>query len=141
YSMATRTYRYFTGVPLYPFGFGLSYTSFTYSNAHVDHEQIAATDDVNVSVNVKNSGTREGDEVVELYVTHPDVTGAPIRALAGFTRVHLAAGEQRAVTIPLHNRELSVVDEKGKRRITPGNVELWIGGGQSIAGVGQTPPP
>jgi beta-glucosidase len=141
YSMATRTYRYFTGVPLYPFGFGLSYTSFTYSNAHVDHEQIAATDDVNVSVNVKNSGTREGDEVVELYVTHSDVTGAPIRALAGFTRVHLAAGEQRAVIIPLHNRELSVVDEKGKRRITPGIVELWIGGGQPIAGVGQTPPP
>jgi beta-glucosidase len=128
-------------VPLYPFGFGLSYTSFAYTNAHVDHDQITATDDVKVSVDVKNSGAKEGDEVVELYITHPDLTGAPIRALAGFTRVHLAAGEQRTVTIPLHNRELSVVDEAGKRHITPGAVELWIGGGQPIAGVGQAPPP
>jgi beta-glucosidase len=141
YSMAGRTYRYFFGVPLYPFGFGLSYTSFAYTNAHVDHDQITATDDVKVSVDVKNSGAKEGDEVVELYITHPDLTGAPIRALAGFTRVHLAAGEQRTVTIPLHNRELSVVDEAGKRHITPGAVELWIGGGQPIAGVGQAPPP
>ena len=90
---------------------------------------------------MKNSGAIAGDEVVQLYVTHPDVTGAPIRALAGFTRVHLDAGEQRTVAIPLHNRELSVVDENGKRRITPGNVGLWIGGGQPIAGAGQTPPP
>jgi beta-glucosidase len=92
-------------------------------------------------VDVKNSGPKEGDEVVELYITHPDVTGAPIRALVGFTRVHLAAGEQRNVAITLHNREISVVDEVGKRHILPGMVELWIGGGQPIAGVGQTPPP
>jgi beta-glucosidase len=119
----------------------LSYTNFAYSNAHVDHDQVAATDDVKVSVDVKNSGAKQGDEVVELYVTHPDVTGAPIRALAGFTRVHLAAGEQRTVTILLHNREISVVDEAGKRHIAPGTVDLWIGGGQPIAGVGQAPPP
>jgi beta-glucosidase len=141
YSMQGRTYRYFFGVPLYPFGFGLSYTNFAYSNAHVDREQVSATDDVSVSVDVKNSGAKEGDEVVELYVTHPDTAGAPIRALAGFTRVHLAAREQRTVTILLHNRELSVVDENGKRHISPGIVELWIGGGQPVAGVGQTPPP
>jgi beta-glucosidase len=141
YSMQGRTYRYFFGVPLYPFGFGLSYTNFSYTNARVDREQIVATDDVNVSVDVKNSGAKEGDEVVELYVTHPDVQGAPIRALAGFTLVHLAAGEQRTVSIPLHNRELSVVDENGKRHITPGTVELWIGGGQPVASLGQTPPP
>ena len=141
YSMQGRTYRYFFGVPLYPFGFGLSYTNFTYTNARVDHEQIAATDDVNVSVDVKNSGAKEGDEVVELYITHPDVASAPIRALVGFTRVHLAAGEQRTVSIALHNRELSVVDENGKRHISPGTLELWIGGGQPVAGIGQTPPP
>ncbi|HEY4837131.1 MAG TPA: glycoside hydrolase family 3 C-terminal domain-containing protein [Candidatus Acidoferrales bacterium] len=141
YSMAGRTYRYFFGVPLYPFGFGLSYTNFTYANARVDRDQISATDDVKVSVDVKNSGAKDGDEIVELYITHPDVTGAPIRALAGFTHVHLAAGEQHTVTIPLHNREISVVDEAGKRHISPGTVELWIGGGQPIAGVGQTPPP
>ena len=141
YSMHGRTYRYFFGAPLYPFGFGLSYTNFAYTNAHVDHDRITATDDVNVSVDVKNSGTKEGDEVVELYVTHPAVAGAPIRALAGFTRVHLAAGQQRTVSIPLRNRELSVVDENGKRHISPGTVDLWIGGGQPVAGVGQTPPP
>ncbi len=141
YSMSGRTYRYFSGVPLYPFGFGLSYTNFSYANARVDHDQISATDDLKVSVDVKNSGAKEGDEVVELYISHPGVTGAPIRALVGFTRMHLGAGEQRAVTIPLHNREISVVDEAGKRHISPGTVELWIGGGQPIAGAGQTPPP
>jgi beta-glucosidase len=141
YSMSGRTYRYFSGVPLYPFGFGLSYTNFSYANARVDHDQISATDDLKVSVDVKNSGAKEGDEVVELYISHPGVTGAPIRALVGFTRMHLGAGEQRTVTIPLHNREISVVDEAGKRHISPGTVELWIGGGQPIAGAGQTPPP
>jgi beta-glucosidase len=141
YSMSGRTYRYFSGVPLYPFGFGLSYTNFSYANARVDHDQNSATDDLKVSVDVKNSGAKEGDEVVELYVSHPGVPGAPIRALVGFTRMHLGAGEQRTVTIPLHNREISVVDEAGKRRITSGTVELWIGGSQPIGGVGQTPAP
>ncbi len=141
YSMAGRTYRYFTGTPLYPFGFGLSYTTFAYANARVDREQIAPTGEVNVSVDVKNTGTTAGDEVVELYATHPGVTGAPIRALAGFTRVRLAAGEQRTVTIPLRDRQLSIVDENGKRRILAGTVELWIGGGQPVAGVGQSPSP
>ena len=139
YSMAGRTYRYFAGTPLYPFGFGLSYTTFSYTNAHVDHDQISASDKVNVSVDVKNAGAIAGDEVVELYVTRPDVAGAPIRALAGFTRVHLASGEQRTVSIPLRDRELSIVDENGKRRIPVGTIEVWIGGGQPVAGVGQTP--
>ena len=137
--MAGRTYRYFAGTPLYPFGFGLSYTTFSYTNAHVDHDQISASDKVNVSVDVKNAGATAGDEVVELYVTRPDVAGAPIRALAGFTRVHLASGEQRTVSIPLCDRELSIVDENGKRRIPVGTIEVWIGGGQPVAGVGQTP--
>jgi beta-glucosidase len=133
YSMAGRTYRYFLGAPLYPFGFGLSYTSFSYTNARVDHDQIAATDPVTVSVEVKNTGAVAGDEVVELYVTHPSVDGAPIRALKGFTRVHLDKGEQKTVSLTLHDRELSVVDDAGKTRIMAGPVEVWIGAGQPVA--------
>jgi beta-glucosidase len=141
YSMAGRTYRYFDGAPLYPFGYGLSYATFTYSNARVDHEQIAANEEINVSVEVKNTGAVAGDEVVQLYVSHAGVKGAPIRALAGFTRVHLNPGEQRTVTIPLRDRQLSVVDENGKRRIVPGIVDLWVGGGQPIASGGLSLPP
>jgi beta-glucosidase len=140
YSMAGRTYRYFSGTPLYPFGFGLSFTKFAYTNARVDREKIAANEEVNISVDVKNTGAVEGDEVVQLYVAHPDVSGAPIRALAGFMRVHLAAGEQRSVSIPLCDRQFSIVDENGKRRILAGLIEVSIGGGQPTVGVDQTLP-
>jgi beta-glucosidase len=141
YSMSQRTYRYFSGVPLYPFGFGLSYSNFTYANARVDREEIPADGAVTVSVDVKNSGAMAGDEVVQLYLSHPSVQGAPIRALESFSRVHLAPGEQKAVSFTLRDRQLSVVDEAGKTRIIPGTVEVWIGGGQPIAGTAQTSPP
>jgi beta-glucosidase len=141
YSMTGRTYRYFRGVPLYPFGFGLSYTTFSYSNARVDRSEIAATDAATVSVDVKNTGALAGDEVVELYVSHPGVEGAPIRALQGFTRVHLDRGEQKTVTFTLRDRQLSLVDESGKRHILPGQVDVWIGGGQPVGGRGQAIPP
>jgi beta-glucosidase len=139
--MAGRTYRYFFGAPLYPFGFGLSYTNFSYSNARVDHDQITATDTVNVSVDVKNTGAVAGDEVVELYVSHPGVDGAPIRALKGFTRVHLDRGEQKTVNFTLRDRALSLVDEAGKTRIFIGPVEIWIGSGQPVAPHGGPVPP
>ena len=84
YSMDGRTYRYFHGTPLYGFGFGLSYSTFSYSNAHVDRSSVAAGENAAVSVDVQNTGGVAGDEVVEMYVTHPGVAGAPIRALAGF---------------------------------------------------------
>jgi beta-glucosidase len=141
YSMAQRTYRYFSGTPLYPFGFGLSYTNFAYSNARVDHQEITADGAVTVSVDVKNSGAMAGDEVVQLYLSHPGVQGAPIRALEGFTRVHLAPGEQKTGSFTLRDRQLSVVDNAGKTRIVPGMVDVWIGGGEPVGVVGQTPPP
>jgi beta-glucosidase len=141
YSMAARTYRYFRGVPLYPFGFGLSYTTFSYSNPRVDQTEITATDAATISVDVKNIGPVSGDEVVELYVSHPGVDGAPIRALQGFTRVHLDRGEQKTVSFTLRDRQLSLVDESGKRHILPGQIDVWIGGGQPVAGRGQSPPP
>ena len=133
YSMAHRTYRYFDAKPLYPFGFGLSYTSFAYDQPRVSHAKVSAKDAVTLSVDVKNTGSVAGDEVVQLYLTHPGVSGAPLRALQGFARIHLERGEKKTVRFVLHNRDLSIVDEAGKHRIVPGNVEAWIGGGQPIA--------
>jgi beta-glucosidase len=133
YSMKGRTYRYFDGEPLYPFGFGLSYTKFAYANPRTAN--IGASQ-VKVSVDLTNSGSADGDEVVQLYLTHPGVAGAPIRALKGFQRVHLKKGEKKTVEFTLNDRDLSIVDETGKRRVVPGQVDAWIGGGQPVARAG-----
>ena len=133
YSMAKRTYRYFDGEALYPFGFGLSYTSFAYSQPRVDHASISATEPVTISADVKNTGSLAGDEVVQLYLAHVSLDGAPLRSLAGFARVHLDRGEKKTVKFVLRDRDLSIVDVSGKHRILPGEVEAWIGGGQPIA--------
>jgi beta-glucosidase len=139
YSMNGRTYRYFTEQPLYPFGYGLSFSSFHYSDAKVNPEQVAAGGDVTVSVRVTNTSSVAGDEVVQLYLSHSNVEGAPIRALAGFQRIHLAAAASQNVSFTLHDRDLSIVDENGARRIVPGTVEIWVGGGQPVSGPGQAP--
>ena len=133
YAMAKRTYRYFGGDPLYPFGYGLSYTSFRYDNSRVDSAGLSANHSVTVSVDVTNTGAIAGDEVVQLYLTHSGIVGAPLRALKGFQRLHLDRGEKRTVTFTLRDRELSLVDDAGRHRILPGKVDLWIGGGQPIA--------
>jgi beta-glucosidase len=130
YSMANRTYRYFRGQPLYPFGYGLNYASFRYSPARVDREQIPADGTVRISVDVTNTGSMASDEVVQLYLTHDGVASAPIRALAGFRRVHLLKGQQKTVSFALSGRDLGIVDPSGKHRIAPGRVGVWIGGGQ-----------
>jgi beta-glucosidase len=137
YSMNGRTYRYFTEQPLYPFGYGLSFSSFTYSDAKITPDQVVAGREVTASVHVTNTSSIPGDEVVELYVSRPGVDGAPIRALAGFERIHLAASASQTVTFALGDRELSTVDENGVRRIVPGQIEVWIGGGQPVSGPGQ----
>jgi beta-glucosidase len=139
YSMDGRTYRYFTEQPLYPFGYGLSFSSFSYTDAKVSQSQVAADGSVTVSVRVANTGPAAGDEVVQLYLTHPNVEGAPIRSLAGFQRIHLAASASQTVNFTLRSRDLSLVDENGVRRILPGAVDLWLGGGQPISGPGQSP--
>jgi beta-glucosidase len=130
YSMSRRTYRYFGGEPLYPFGYGLSYTTFDYSNGRLSKGSVAAGQDVTVSVDVTNTGAMAGDEVVQLYLTHPGVPGAPLRSLQGFSRIHLDVGEKKTVAFRLHAQELSTVDESGKRRVVPGGVDVWVGGGQ-----------
>ena len=129
YAMGNRTYRYFKGDVLYPFGYGLSYTSFGYANGKAS--SVTGTS-ATVSVDVTNTGGMDGDEVVQLYVSHPGVEGAPIRSLQGFQRVHLKKGETRTVTFALDDRRLSTVDDKGVRRVVPGKVQLWVGGGQPV---------
>jgi beta-glucosidase len=136
--MAKRTYRYFAGEPLYPFGYGLSFTTFNYGKPRVESGSASGNLAMTVSVDVANSGAMSGDEVVQLYLTHLGVAGAPLRALKGIQRVHLDRGQRKSVSFTLRERDLSIVDEGGKHRIVPGKVEVWIGGGQPVARQGLT---
>ena len=134
YSMAARTYRYFKGTPLYGFGYGLSYTSFAYSNLHLSASSLHAGDALTVEADVKNTGARAGDEVAELYLTPPKTSVSPKLALAGFTRVHVTPGETKHVVFHLDPRTLSQVDESGVRAVSAGNYALSVGGSQPGAG-------
>ncbi len=134
YSMANRTYRYFTGTPLYPFGYGLGYSKFAYSKVKLSAKNLQAGKPLNVDADVKNTSQRDGDEVVEVYLTFPKLPGAPIRALRGFTRVHIAAGKTAHVRLSLNPRDLSYVTENGDRLIAPGAYSVAIGGGQPGTG-------
>jgi len=129
------TYRYFHGEPLYPFGFGLSYTKFAYSDLVPDKTSFDAGEALQVAVTVKNVGARAGDEVVQLYLKdrHASVP-VPVRQLAGFRRVHLAPGEARKVTFTIMPRQMSVILDDGRRVIEPGVFELFVGGGQPGTG-------
>ena len=113
--MKNRTYRYFDGQPLYPFGFGLSYSKFAYSNVTLSTPTLKAGDSLLVDADVKNASDREGDEVVELYLSFPKVPGAPIHALRGMKRVHLKGGETQDVHFALDARDLSASNENGDR--------------------------
>ena len=132
--MKGRTYRYFQGEPLWPFGYGLSYTSFKYSGLTLPGAAINAGDPLNVAVTVTNTGKLAGDEVAQLYLKFPDVPGAPIRALRGFQRVHLAPGASQKVEFHLQSRDLSMVTEAGDILVAQGQYTLSIGGGQPGTG-------
>jgi beta-glucosidase len=130
YAMKNRTYRYFGGQPLYPFGYGLTYSKFEYSNLKLSSPELEAGNPLAVDVDVKNASQRAGDEVVELYVNFPKLPGAPLRALRGFSRVHLEAGELRHVKLALQPRDLSYVNEAGDRMVAAGDYVITTGGGQ-----------
>jgi len=130
YSMVNRTYRYYTGMPLYPFGYGLSYTNFKYSNLEMP-TSLKINSELKINVTIENSGKRDGDEVVQLYLSHKN-TGlkVPIRSLKGFQRIHLKSGESNAVTFNLSPKDLSFIDVSGKSIQLVGELEVSIGGGQ-----------
>ena len=125
-----RTYRYFTGEPLYPFGYGLSYTTFAYGNLKVE-KSFSTRDNIKIKVDVKNNGKMNGDEVVQLYIKHVSApVPVPLRSLEGFKRIHLKKGEVKTVEFNLSPSSISVIDDKNKRVVLPGEIELFIGGGQ-----------
>ncbi len=141
YDMANRTYRYFTGVPLYPFGYGLSYTTFAYADLAVP-EKTATGSDVKVTVTVTNTGDMAGDEVVQLYLTDEKASSPrPLRQLEGFKRIRLNAGESRTLEFTLKAEQLSLINSKDTRVIEPGWFTVAVGGGQpgSTAVAGETP--
>ncbi|MCI6876329.1 MAG: glycoside hydrolase family 3 C-terminal domain-containing protein, partial [Parabacteroides sp.] len=137
YSMANRTYRYFKGDVRYPFGYGLSYTTFAYQPLTLA-PTVETGKSLQVSTTVTNTGSRDGDEVVQLYVKHPQNgnTRVPLKALKGFKRIHLKKGESQQVTFTLSPEELALVDDRGNWIEKAGAVELFIGGGQPYVSEG-----
>ena len=127
--MKGRTYRYFTGKPLWGFGYGLSYSTFKYGPVKLTTDSIKAGDPITATVSVTNSGTVAGDEVVEAYLKTPQ-SGGPALSLVGFQRVNIAAGESKEVTIAIDPRSLSSVDDKGNRAILEGKYTVTVGGAQ-----------
>jgi beta-glucosidase len=130
YGMEGRTYRYFRGEPVYPFGFGLSYTRFDYSGLQLSRSVLEIADRIEISVGVKNAGARAGDEVVQLYVRRAgSAKPAAIRTLRGFERVGLAAGQQKRVRFTIvPERDLATYDEGQKAYVAaPGEYEIEIG--------------
>lgn len=128
YSMKNRTYRYYTGKPLWGFGYGLSYTSFSYGSLEIPRE-LKAGEPLQATVDLKNSGSLAGDEVVEAYIKTPQHDG-PVHSLATFQRVHLEAGESRKVMLTLDPRSISSVDDKGERAVLAGRYHLVVGSAQ-----------
>ena len=130
YRMVGRTYRYFEGESLYPFGYGLSYTTFRYNDLKFP-TQINAGDSIHISVSVTNSGTMDGEEVVQLYVSDEQASApVPIRSLKGFTRIFLKAGETQTVTFTLIPHDLSMINRRHQRVVEPGFFTISVGGGQ-----------
>jgi beta-glucosidase len=124
-----RTYMYFRGGPQYPFGYGLSYTTFAYAKLRTSAPKLTRNGTVDVSVDVTNTGARAGDEVVQLYVRYPDSgVDRPLKQLRGFQRVTLGAGETKAVGLRLAAADLAYWDvARHAWTVEPGRVELMVG--------------
>jgi beta-glucosidase len=133
YSMKNRTYRYLEEKPLYPFGYGLSYTSFEYTNLKVNQREFhtGQIEEVQVTVEVENTGKMTGDEVVQLYVKDVEASVAvPRWELKGFKRLKLKPGEKKEVEFKLGPRQLALIDEEGKCLLEPGLFRIYVGGQQ-----------
>jgi len=141
YSMAGRTYRFMETEPLYPFGFGLSYAAFRYSGLKLQRPAVPAGEEMGLSVDVRNDGKCGSDEIVQVYLTDMEASvRVPLRQLAGFARVHLEPGQTRSVSFSIQARQMSLIDEEGRRVLEPGRFRVCVGGcqpdarSQSLAG-------
>jgi len=129
--MQGRTYRYLDKAPLYPFGYGLSYTRFVYRNLAASQVRVPAGQPLHIFVTVENVGGRAGDEVVQLYLKDVDAScRVPNHSLRGWERVHLAPGESRTVAFKLEARDLALIDDRGRRVLEPGRFRAYVGGSQ-----------
>ncbi len=130
YSMQGRTYRYMTSNPLYPFGYGLSYSDFRFNDLRLDKEELSADETLRVSVDIKNTGDVDSDEVVQLYITVPDPdSNQPLWSLKNFQRVSLKKGDATTVTFEIGKKELEQFNEDGKAQVLPGTYTLHLGNG------------
>ncbi|MFG6414519.1 glycoside hydrolase family 3 C-terminal domain-containing protein [Roseateles sp. DC23W] len=134
YRMAGRTYRFFDKPVVYPFGHGLSYSTFRYEAPQVQVQNDGQDVSLVVRTAITNTSARDGDEVAQLYLAPPRLDGGPRLALRGFQRVHLKAGERRELSWRLNARDLSFVDRDGQRQVMPGGYRLSVGGGQPGTG-------
>jgi beta-glucosidase len=135
YAMKGRTYRYFEGKPVYPFGYGLSYTHFSYGAIKVTPRGSSTSDGIIIETEVTNTGRRAGDEVAQVYLTFPAAPGTPKIALRGFERISLAAREKRRVRFLLSPRDISSVTPEGKITVLSGQYKAYVGGGQPGSGL------
>jgi len=128
YELEGHTYRYFSGELLYPFGYGLSYTNFRFDELRIDRPHIEVGGEVNVSLEVTNTGQYAGDETVQLYIRQQDpFVSRPVKKLAGFSRLHLEPGERKAVTFTLHSSQFGYHEDGASYIVRPGSVELLVG--------------
>jgi beta-glucosidase len=131
---------YFKGQPLYPFGYGLSYTTFAYTNLRTSSSHMAKDGQMNITVSVHNTGKRDGQEVVQLYVAHMgSKVERPIKELKGFQRVTLKAGETKILLFPLKAKDLAYWDEQKKQWVVEDEkVNLMVGGSSADVKAQQT---
>ncbi|MBK5244222.1 MAG: glycoside hydrolase family 3 C-terminal domain-containing protein [Eubacteriaceae bacterium] len=127
YSLKNKTYRYFKGKPLYPFGYGLSYSTFAYSHLNIEGQD--ASKPITIKVDVTNQGKMDGDEIVQVYYTVPGVKNQPLQSLCKFKRIHIPYGKTQQVTLQLSPNQLSYIDEAGDHNLIHGKVILKVGGG------------
>ena len=134
YSMDGRTYRYYRGTPLWGFGYGLSYSTFKWTNMKLSTDSLKAGDPLVVDADVENTSERAGDAVSELYLTPPAAPTSPRLALVGLERYTLAPNEKRRIHFTLDARSLSTVDANGSRAVRAGNYVSHLGGTQPTDG-------
>ncbi|MCS7062376.1 MAG: glycoside hydrolase family 3 C-terminal domain-containing protein, partial [Anaerolineae bacterium] len=129
YTMAGRTYRYMTAEPLYPFGFGLSYTRFVYSNLRLEKEALRAGEALPIHFTLSNAGAVEAEEVVQIYLTDLETSvPAPLQSLIGFCRVRLQPGEQREIGFTITPEMMMLVNDAGERQLEAGQFRVTVGG-------------